>query len=63
MAPVAWLLDDTWVPSSLEPTPGLNDDLTWRLGEYAHKVRAATYVDRNAVLAHFFHKLAEREVS
>ena len=63
MAPVAWLLNDTWVPSSLEPTPGLNDDLTWRLGEYAHKVRAATYVDRNAVLADFFHKLAEREVS
>ena len=62
MAPVAWLLDDAWVPTSLGPTPGLNDDLTWRLGEYAHKVRAATYVDRNAILADFFHKLEERGV-
>ncbi len=60
MAPVAWLLDDAWVPSRLEPTPGLNDDLTWRLGEHAHRVRAATYVDRNAIFADFFQKLAAR---
>lgn len=60
MAPVAWLLDDAWVPSRLEPTPGIGDDLTWQLGRYAHRVRAAYYVDRNAVLADFFRKLAER---
>ena len=61
MAPVAWLLDDAWVPTSLQPTPGLSDDLTWRLAEYPHLVRAAHYVDRNPILADFFCKLTQRK--
>lgn len=59
MAPVAWLLNDTWVPTSLQPTPGLSDDLTWRLAEHSHLMRVAHFVDRNPILADFFSKLAQ----
>ncbi len=57
MAPVAYLLDESWVPTSLQRTTGLNDDLTWRLAEHEHVMRVAHYVDRNKILADFFKKL------
>lgn len=57
MAPVAYLLNEAWVPSSLQRTTGLNDDLTWRLAEHQHVMRVAHYVNRNLILSDFFRKL------
>ena len=63
MAPIAWLLNETWVPTALQLTPGLGDDLTWRLAEHAHLARVAHFVDRNPILADFFSKLVQRSGS
>ncbi len=60
LAPVAYLLDASWVPTKHASTPELTDDLTWRLTEGRHTLRVATFVDRNAIFKDLFTKLAAR---
>lgn len=58
LAPVAYLLDESWVPTEHASTPELEDDLTWRLTQGRHTLRVATFVDRNAIFRDLFTKLA-----
>lgn len=60
LAPVAYLLNETWVPTSLVPTPGLNDDLTWKQSDDSATMRVATFVDRDAIFRDLFEKLAQQ---
>lgn len=60
LAPVAYLLNETWVPTSLVPTPGMNDDLTWKHIDDSTTMRVATFVDRDAIFRDLFKKLAQQ---
>ena len=59
LAPVAYLLDETWVPSVLTSTPGLNDDLTWEQTAGSTPMRVATFVERDAIFRDLFRKLEQ----
>jgi len=58
MAAVAWLLDDEWTPSVTIPAPILTDSVTWSFDPSRHLIRYVHHVDRDAILKHFFQKLA-----
>jgi hypothetical protein len=60
LAPVAYLLNDTWVPTTLVPTPGLNDDLTWKHATDSATMSVATFVDRDAIFRDLFEKLEQQ---
>jgi len=60
MAAVAWLLDDSWAPSVLVPTPILTDNLTYSIDRSRHVMRYVTYVNRNPILQDFIRKLKAR---
>ena len=46
---VAWVLDPSWLPSELVPTPVLDEDLSWRHEPGRHLMREAVAVKRDAV--------------
>ncbi|NOX22100.1 MAG: hypothetical protein GXP36_03285 [Actinobacteria bacterium] len=60
MITIAWLLEPSWVPTSLVPTPTLDDDLRWtpRLST-ERLMREAHDIDRDAIFRDFFRKLEE----
>ena len=60
MAAVAWLLDASWAPSVLVPTPILTDNTTFSVDLGRHLMRYVTYVDRDAILRDFIGKLEAR---
>ena len=62
LGPVAYLLNESWVPTTLVPTPGLNDDLTWKHGVDGPTMRLATYTNRTAIFRDLFRKLEKRRV-
>lgn len=55
---VAWLVNPSWVPSSVVPSPVLTDDFKYKREAGRHPVRVATYVDRDRVFNDLFRKLA-----
>ncbi len=63
LAPVAYLLDETWVPTTLVPTPGLHDDLSWNLETHGADMRLASFVKRDAIFRDLFRKLERYTVA
>lgn len=57
LAPVAWLLNESWVPSTIVKTPTLEDDLSWTTDKLEHAMRLATFINRDAIFRDFFTKL------
>jgi hypothetical protein len=58
---VAYLNNPDWVPTRLEPSPILRDDVTWGPEDpNRHAVRMATDVHRDAVFGDLFRKLQAR---
>lgn len=57
LAPVAYILNNAWVPTRLTSTPGLNDDLTWQLTTDKHNMRVASFINRDAIFRDLFLKL------
>ena len=57
MINVAWLLDPTWVPSHVVPTPTLDDDLRWRPQPNAPEMREGIGVERDRIFRDFYRKL------
>ena len=55
---VAWVLDGSWVPSRLVPTPSLEPDLSWGRPAGAPLMREAHGVDRDAVFLDLYASLA-----
>jgi len=58
IAPVAWLIHESSLPSRLAPSPVLAPDAQWQEDASRHLVREVTYIDRNWIFADLFRKLA-----
>jgi len=58
MITLAWLIEPTWVPTTVIPTPTLDDDLCWspRPGSQ-WPMREAHGIDRDAIFRDFFRRL------
>lgn len=60
MAVVAWLIDESWVPTAVVHSPVLTDAGTWSQDPTRHLIREALWADRDAIFADFFRKLQDR---
>jgi purine nucleosidase len=60
MAVVAWLVNDSWVPTAVVHSPLLTDGGTWSHDPTRHLIREALWADRDTIFADFFHKLRDR---
>lgn len=60
---VAWVLDPSWLPSALVPTPVLDDELYWRQRPDRHVMREAYAVQRDAVWLDLYAALDEHATS
>jgi purine nucleosidase len=58
MAPVAYLLDASWVPTDVVHSPILTDQMTWSVDRSRHFIRSASMVKRDCIFSDFFNKLA-----
>ncbi|MBN9026710.1 MAG: nucleoside hydrolase [Rhizobiales bacterium] len=58
MAPVAYLIDASWTPSTLVPSPILTPEVTWSFDNSRHLIRYVHRIDRDAIFRDFFVKLA-----
>jgi inosine-uridine nucleoside N-ribohydrolase len=54
---IAWLLNPDWVPSTLVPTPALDDERRWVARAGAPPMREAYAVARDAIFGDFFKTL------
>ncbi len=59
IAATAWLIDPTWVPSAIVPSPILSERLTWSVDARRHGIRIADAVNRDAIFGDLFTKLEE----
>ena len=57
LAPGAFLLDESWVPSIISKAPTLADDLSYTQNPNEHDMRLATFIDRDAIFKDLFRKL------
>jgi inosine-uridine nucleoside N-ribohydrolase len=60
MAVVAWLVDESWVPTAVVHSPLLTDAGTWSHDPTRHLIREALWADRDSIFADFFRKLHDR---
>ena len=60
IAAVAWLVNPTWIPTVLAPSPILTDDVTWASAPNRHPIREALFVHRNPIFRDLFDKLEAR---
>jgi inosine-uridine nucleoside N-ribohydrolase len=57
---IAWLLEPSWIPSDLVPTPRLGDDKIWYHDQpERHLMREAYEVNRDAIFRDFLTKLQQ----
>lgn len=54
---VAWLVNSTWLPTNLEHSPVLTDQVTYSTDHSRHFIRMATSVNRDALFRDLFGKL------
>jgi inosine-uridine nucleoside N-ribohydrolase len=60
MITIAWLIEPSWVPTELVPTPTLDGDLRWTPQPGTQSMmREAHGIDRDAIFRDFFRKLEE----
>jgi inosine-uridine nucleoside N-ribohydrolase len=58
---IGYLIDPTWVPSEIRPSPVLRDDVTWGAADAArHPFRVAVDLNRDRIYGDLFRKLAAR---
>lgn len=60
IAPVAWLIEPTWVETVLTSSPILTDELTWSRDDRRHLVRVARHVSRDRIMRDVYEKLRAR---
>ncbi|MBV9850971.1 MAG: nucleoside hydrolase [Armatimonadetes bacterium] len=58
LGPLAWLAHPEWAPSALIHSPILTTEQTWSHSPDRHFIREVSSLDRDAVFADFFKKLA-----
>ena len=54
----AWPINSDWVPTILDHSPILTDQITWSVDRSRHMIRVATQVKRNPIFRDLFDKLA-----
>ena len=54
---IAWMINSSWVPSSLVSSPVLTDDLHWNRSSNSHMMREAYGVNRDEIFHDFFKKI------
>ncbi|MDD2958446.1 MAG: nucleoside hydrolase [Lachnospiraceae bacterium] len=54
---VAYMINPTWCPSALVPTPYLTDDIRWAEDKKRHPMRLVRFIYRDAVFGDMFSKL------
>lgn len=54
---IGYLINPTWVHTTLVPTPVLTDDFKWNLAETRHTMRVANFIKRDSVFGDMFKKL------
>ncbi len=54
---IAYLLDETWVPTELIPSPVLSDELNYATPDGRHAIRVAWYLHRNPIFRDLFTRL------
>ncbi len=60
LATIGFLVNPDWVETRVEPSPILQPDITWKLDPERHPIRVAWHVDRDAIFADVFQKLASQ---
>lgn len=58
IATIAYLVNDSWVPTTLVYSPILTDQLTWSADASRHFIRSATFVHRDPIYRDLFQKLS-----
>lgn len=59
MTAVAWLVNANWTPTNLIHSPIVTDQHTFSVDESRHLIRAAYFINRDAIFGDFFHKIEE----
>ncbi|MGQ9683959.1 MAG: nucleoside hydrolase [Anaerolineae bacterium] len=57
VATIAYLLNQTWVPTDIVHSPIVTDQLTWSFDNSRHLIRSARYIDRDPIFRDLFTKL------
>ena len=57
VANIAWLIDPSWCPSAVLPTPILTDRFTWSHDPYRHLCREVRDLNRDAIFGDMFMKI------
>ena len=57
LSAIAWLLDESWVPSAVVPSPILTDQVTYSADAARHPVRVCTSCQRDPIFGDLFQKL------
>jgi purine nucleosidase len=55
---IAYLVNPTWVPTTLVHSPILTDNVTWSVDHSRHLMRYVTYIQRDPIFRDLFAKLA-----
>jgi len=56
---VAWLVNSSWLPTNLEHSPILTDQVTYSFDHSRHLIRMATSLNRDAIFSDLFGKLSK----
>jgi Inosine-uridine preferring nucleoside hydrolase len=56
---VAWLVNPSWMPTNLEHSPVLTDQVTYSFDHSRHFIRMATTVNRDAIFNDMFMKISK----
>ena len=56
---VAWVVNPSWIPTNLEHSPILTDQVTYSIDHSRHFIRMATSVNRDAIFSDLFGKLTK----
>ncbi|MDB4866902.1 MAG: inosine/uridine-preferring nucleoside hydrolase, partial [Cohnella sp.] len=54
---IAYLLNESWVPTELVSSPVLTQEGTWSVDRRRHLIRSAYYVNRDVIFKDLFAKL------
>ncbi|MDZ7376327.1 MAG: nucleoside hydrolase [candidate division KSB1 bacterium] len=54
---IAWLVNDSWVPSEIVHSPIVTDQVTWSFDQRRHFIRRAFFVKRDPIFRDLFEKL------
>jgi len=60
MTAIAWLINDTWLPSDIVHSPIVTDNYTFSFDRSRHLIRTVNFVHRDPIFRDFFTKLEKQ---